>query len=43
MNSIVKKDELEKLNDNSKKVRELYSWDVIVANYYNYFKKLVNE
>ena len=43
MNSIVKKDELEKLNNNSKKVRELYSWDVIVANYYNYFKKLVNE
>ena len=43
MNSIVKKDELEKLNDNSKKVRELYSWDVIVENYYNYFRKLLNE
>ena len=43
MNSITKKDELEKLNNNTKKVRELYSWDVIVANYYNYFKKLLNE
>lgn len=43
MNTLAKKDELEKLNDNRKKARELYSWDVIVTNYYNYFKKLLNE